>query len=106
MAKILGGKGDYGVQFGYYGMLMAPVIVINAVLTFVPIVGGLVGLLVALYALYLLTISIKEAHQLDTSKAVLAWLIPAIVISIVAMIIFGAAVMSMGGLGALGARRF
>jgi hypothetical protein len=53
-------------------------------------IGGLLGL----YMLWPLTVSIRHVHRMNTLKAVLAWLVPGIVLSIIAVII-GAAITAM-----------
>ncbi|VVB73621.1 Yip1 domain protein [uncultured archaeon] len=93
MAKILGGKGEFSQQYCLYSLFGAP-IAIAGVLNIVPVLGGILNGLLSLYMLYPLTLSIKEVHKLDTVKAVLAWLIPGIVLAIVAFIV-GAAIAAM-----------
>jgi len=94
MAKVLGGKGEYGRQYYLYSLFGAPVTVINSVLGLVPFIGGLLSGLLSLYMLYPLTVSIKEVHKLDTVKAVLAWLVPVIIIAVILALV-GAAIATM-----------
>ena len=89
MAKLLGGKGEFGVHFGLMALVMAPMFLLSNALNIVPFVGGILSILVTLYVLYPLTISVKEAYGLDTVKAVVSWLVP-VVILIVTMVVFAA----------------
>jgi len=94
MAKVLGGKGEFPQQYYLYSLFGAPIGLASAVIGLVPLVGGIVSGLLSLYMLWPLTVSIKQVHRLDTVKAVLAWLIPGIVLAIIAAII-GAAITAM-----------
>ena len=101
VAGLFGGKGNYGTLFGYMGMYTAPLLIISGILMIIPIVGGLVSLLLGLYSLYLLTVAIRENYGLTTMKAVLVWIVPSIVVAILATLFVGAAVLAMlGGAGA------
>lgn len=94
MAKLLGGKGSYSDQFYLYSLFGAPVMLVSGVLSIVPIVGGLIGGLLSLYSLYPLTMALKQVHGFDTMKAVIAWLVPGIIVAIIAVIV-GAAIIAM-----------
>jgi hypothetical protein len=87
MAKILGGKGNFETQYYLLAIFHAPIIIIISSLSLIPIIGYFISLVIHIYALYLLTLSIREAHELDTAKAVLTWLIPGLII-IILLIIF------------------
>lgn len=100
IAKLLGGKGEFTQQYYVFTLFWAPITLINGVLGLVPVIGSLVSGLLSLYALYPLTLSIKQVHKLDTLKAVLAWLIPGIVLAIIAVIV-GAALAAMLGMAYL-----
>jgi len=87
MAKILGGKGNFGTQYYLWAIFYAPIIIIINLISLIPIIGNFISLAILIYALYLLTLSIKEAHELDTIKAILVWLIPGIVIAIIIVLL-------------------
>jgi hypothetical protein len=89
-AKLLGGKGGYGVQSHLIALYLAPLMVVMTVLGLIPVVGGIIGLLLELYSLYLLTMALKSAHGFDTVKAALVWLIPAILMAVLAFVMVGA----------------
>lgn len=101
MSKLLGGTGTFAQQYYLMAIWMAPVMLLGMVLNLVPIVGQLIGLLLNLYGLYLGTLAIKEAQGLSTLKAVLAWLIPIIVLGILAMVVAAAMFAALlGGIAA------
>lgn len=90
-AKLLGGKG-YGF-FNYFSVSLyvsAAVTLFMAIiypLLLIPFLNIVVILGILIYCLYLTTILIKAYFELSTIKAVLAWLIPAIVLLIIAIIL-------------------
>ena len=99
IAKFLGGKGNFKTQAYLYAIYIAPIGVITAVLNLIPVAGPILSLIVSLYGLYLLTMSLKEAHGFTVGKAVLTWLIPALIVVVIAAIIGAAiATMVLGGL--------
>ena len=91
IAKLLKGQGTFDTHMYFIALLYSPIVIIQGVLSIIPIVGAALGVLVSLYGLYLLTIAIKQAHKVSTEKAVLIWLIPVIVIALIlaAMVIGG-----------------
>lgn len=86
VAKILGGKGSFGTQLHLTYAPYAPLTIASTILGLIPVVGGWLGLLLAVYYLYPLTIAMKETHKLGTVKAVVAWLVPAVLAFIVSAI--------------------
>jgi hypothetical protein len=93
VARLLGGKGDFG-RFAYltatYG---APIQLLSALLGFVPLLGACVAVLLALYSLVLLFFAIKVEYSFSDGKS-----IGTIVLAIVApMVVCGCAVVTLGG---------
>jgi hypothetical protein len=77
---------------------------VTAVLNIIPFLGPLFGFVIGIYELYLLTLALTVTHQYSTTKAVVTWLIPALVAFVLALcvgLIVGAAMFNaiMGGLG-------
>lgn len=99
IAKVLGGKGGYGQQFHLSALMVVPVVVINAILGIIPVLGGLVGLLVSLYGIWLQILAVKEAHAFSTERAAVAVLLPIVVLGLLVAIF---AVMFAAVLGAVG----
>lgn len=99
VAKILGGSGGYTTQFYLTSLYAVPVAIIVGILSIIPLIGSLIAFLVSLYALYLLTLALGETHGFSLLKAVLCWLIPVIILSV--LVVAGLA-MFIGSLGSLG----
>ncbi len=91
-ARILGGQGSFSQQFYLYALALAPLQIISACVTgliFIPVVGilfWLVSLALGLAALYYQVLSIREAHQVGTGKAIAILVVPIIVLCV---LIFG-----------------
>jgi hypothetical protein len=94
VAMLLGGKGSFGDMYYLLSLFVGPI----AILGLIPSVG----FLASLYGLYLLTLAIMEVHGFDTLKAVLVWLIPAIVVGVLVAVVFAAFFATLFGAGALG----
>jgi len=82
-AKIFGGKGDYTLQTYLISLPMSALVLISGVLGWIPILGGIISFIASIWYLYPLTIVLKQTHKYTTGKAVLTWLIPAIIITII-----------------------
>jgi hypothetical protein len=98
IARLLGGRGDYKTQSYLIALYSAPMGIVITVLNLVPILGSILSLLGAIYSLYLLTLSLKETHGFSTGKAVLTWLIPFLVIAVIAIavaLVFAVALVSL-----------
>ncbi|MFH1424058.1 MAG: YIP1 family protein [archaeon] len=94
-AKILGGNGSLTTQLYLSALFMAPMMVLMGILMLIPFAGTILLFLLELYGLYLLTLSLKEAHGFSTGRAVLSWLLPVIVIGIIMIAFVGLAFMAM-----------
>ena len=75
VAKLLGGKGGYGAQLHMTSAPLALTLIISGILTIIPFIGPIMGIVVILYYLYPMTLAIRETHKFSTLKAVLSWLI-------------------------------
>ena len=108
-AKLLGGKGTFTEFFYLDAIYTAPILIITGLLNLIPFLGGIAAFLVSLYSFYLLTLVIKEAHQLSTGKAVAVWLVPIIIFVVLAVLLMVALIGAAGaailkGLAASGSR--
>lgn len=97
VAKLLGGTGDFATHYFLPSLFVIPVTILSLILNFIPILGSILGFILALYNLYLITLAYKEAHGLSTLKAVLVWLLPVIVIFGLFILLFGALFVAMAG---------
>ncbi len=92
-AKLLGGKGDFTLQTYFLSLYAAPIIIIGTLLNFIPVVGGILALLPLIYALYPLTIALREAHEFSTLRAILTWGIPYLVLLVIFGLLVGSVVL-------------
>jgi hypothetical protein len=102
-ARLFSGKGNYNSQTHLIALYTAPIMVLSAILNIIPMLGAFVAALLSLYSLYLLTMALKATHGFSTTKAIATWLVPAIVLFIVAIIIIlaiGTAIFSIMGIDA------
>jgi len=86
-AKLLKGKGNFTTQTYLVALVSAPCMVIVAAINIIPFMGMILSLFVGIYELYLLTLALREVHQYSTGRAILSWLIPAIVLVVIAFVI-------------------
>jgi hypothetical protein len=65
IAKMLGGNGSYMEQSWVMSTFWAPILV----LTNIPIIGGIIGLVAWIYSLYLMYLALQPTHRMNSSKA-------------------------------------
>jgi hypothetical protein len=101
--RFFGGTATYGELLRTLGFAMAPG-VLN-ILGFIPFLGGLIGVVVAVWSLVAGIIAIRQALDFDTGKAiataVIGWAIMMAVVMTFVVTIFGAAILGAGLMGAL-----
>ena len=109
IAKLLGGNGTFEQQYYLISITAIPMLllsivvnVIAGILGIIPFLGAIIAFLAILatnlYALYLQTMAIKEAHQFSTLKAVATWFIPAIIYVLVVVAVVAALLVSIMGI--------
>ena len=98
--RLFDGTADPGELLRTLGYASGPRIL--ALLSFIPCLGGLAGLVGAIWALVTGVVAVRQALDFDTTKAVLTcivgWVI-ALVISIVVGLVFGVGAFGLGVLG-------
>jgi hypothetical protein len=83
-AKIFKGQGSYAQQTFALSLPTSALLLIDGVVGWVPIFGiPIISVIAGLYYLYPLTIVLRETHRYSTGRAVLTWLIPAIIIFVI-----------------------
>ena len=85
-ALLFGGKGNYKTQSYLYAIYSAPLSIISSIVSLIPLIGPFLALLALVYGLYLLTMSLKEAHQYSIGKALLTWLVPFLIIAVIIIV--------------------
>ncbi len=101
VAKLFGGKGGLMDQANLVATFVVPLTVVIAILNLIPFAGGLLALVVEIYSLYLLTLALSVVHNYTTVRALLSWLIPGLILFVLAFVLVGAALLAI--LGASGA---
>ncbi len=84
-AKILGGKGDFSTQTYLMSLFTTPLVVLSLV-RLIPN-GWILYLPIALYCLQPLTLALRESHGFSIIRAVLAWLMPNIILSLIPVLL-------------------
>lgn len=87
LAKVFGGKGNFNTQTYLFSLYQAPIILIATLVSFIPVAGIIIGFVIELYALYLLTLALKETHNYSTGKAIATWLVPMIILIVITLIL-------------------
>jgi len=113
VSMIMGGKAAFGKLYYMISLPFAPLYTISGLASIVFMVIGvlvlpikgvlgmvsvLVTLLLAIYGLYLVTLSLDSLYKYGKLKAVVAWLVPTMVLAGIVLLILGAAFLSMIGL--------
>ena len=99
IALLLGGKGNFLHQSYLFAIFSAPLGIITSVLFLIPIVGMVAAVVLAIYSLYLSTLSLKLVHRFSTGKAVMTWLIPIIIAMLLGLVAAAALVGILGQYG-------
>jgi hypothetical protein len=88
LAKLFGGSGTFLDQ-GYLSLLyIVPLDLASTVLRFLPLLGGLIALAIAIYEIFLQIYVIQAAHRLSGGKATAVVLLPvAIAIVLIVLVI-------------------
>jgi len=80
LARLLGGNGDFGRYAYLLASFQAPITILNAVLNFIPVAGGCLAIAFSLYGFILAYFATKVEHNLSSGRALIAVLIPLILI--------------------------
>jgi len=94
LAKLLGGQGDFGNYAYLNATFRAPIMIISAILGFVPGLGGCLGGLLSLYGLVLTYYATKVEYNLTSGKAIAVVIIPLLVV----ILLFACAIFGVVGL--------
>ena len=91
IATLLGGRGNYGNYTYLLASFEAPIAVINAVISFIPVAGGCLAVILSIYSIVLTYFATKVEYNLTSGKAIAVVLIPVfVVLLLVACAVFGA----------------
>lgn len=106
VAKMLGGQGaDFGTHAYLDSLSYTPLRVVSTVVAIIPVIGGLVGLLLLLYQLYLQGLGLQASQRLPAGKAMLAAFMPLIIGAVLGCLgVFACGALLAGMLGAANSR--
>ncbi len=103
VAKLVGGEGDFERQTFALATFTAPLMIVNAALQVIPILGGCAAFALYIYQVVLTYFAVKVAHNLTTGKALIVTLVPLIICLICAGIfVAGIVMLVIGGLASSG----
>lgn len=76
IARILGGIGQYGRYTYLYSTFAAPLMIVTSVLGFIPVLGGCVSAILAIYQLVLAYYATKVEYNLTQGRAIIVVVAP------------------------------
>jgi hypothetical protein len=79
IAKLLGGTGSYEGQTYLMATYTAPLMIINGIVTVIPIAGGCLAFIIGIYNLVLTYFALKVSHDFTSGKAITTLLIPVLI---------------------------
>lgn len=79
IARILGGIGQYGRYAYLYSTFAAPLMIVTSVLGFIPVLGGCVSAILAIYHLVLAYYATKVEYNLTQGRAIMVVVAPLLV---------------------------
>jgi len=87
--RLFGGTGDFRQQAYLISLFFVPLIIISAILAFIPIIGWLIAFILGIYGLFLTTFAVQSEQKIGTGQAVVTWIVAGIVTGIVISIVTG-----------------
>lgn len=97
ICKAQGGTGTLQSQVALLGTFVPPMLLISLLLGRIPVLGGIIGLVLSIYQLYLYIVATQAAQNVTMGKAALAVLLPGLlVLCCVVVLGFGLAAALLG----------
>lgn len=90
VARALGGVGEFGRYAYLNAAFVAPVTIISALLSFIPVLGGCLSLFLVIYEIVLCYFATKVEHQLTSGRAIITVLSP-LILAVILVSCFGVA---------------
>jgi len=101
IAKMVGGNGSYMEQSWVMSTFWAPILV----LTNIPIIGGIIGLVAWIYSLYLTYLALQPTHRMNSSQALTVVGILVAIVVVLGLCAFFTVGLAFLGLAAAGGTR-
>ena len=87
-AKLLGGKGSFTKYYYLSSIIHVPIMIIGYAVGLVPCLGSLVSLALGIYSIYLIVIALRELHGFSTMRAIVAYILPILVLAAIIAVLF------------------
>ena len=104
ICKAEGGTGTLQSQVALLGTFVPPVLLISLIVSQIPFLGGIAGLVLAIYEMYLYIVATQAAQNVTVGKAAVAVLLPGLLV-LCCVVVFGfglaAALLGSGALNGL-----
>jgi hypothetical protein len=84
---LFGGESGYAQTLGVFGYATA-LTALGSVLSLIPLVGGLAGLLLGLYGIYVQARGLEQFQDISFGKSVLAIILPGLILGAIVLVIF------------------
>jgi hypothetical protein len=97
--RVFGGTADWGELLRTLGFAQVPGVL--AILTVIPVIGGLVAIVVGIWSIVAAVVAIRQALDFDTTRAILTAISAVIVIIVVSVVIGILTGVSMGVIGTI-----
>ena len=78
IASVLGGRGQYGRYVYLTATYSAPLMIVGSVLGFIPVLGGCLSLILAIYQFVLTYYAVKVEYGLSQGRAIVVVVIPVV----------------------------
>jgi hypothetical protein len=88
ICKAQGGTGTFEIQVALLGTFVPPLLLISTLLGQIPVLGGIIGLVLGIYQMYLYIVATQAAQNVTMGKAALAVLLPGLLV-LCCIVIFG-----------------
>lgn len=98
LCKILGGKGTFADQYFQFSILGSGATILGFILNIIPIAGSILASLLGLYYLYPVFMVYRGVHKFSNMKAALAVIIPIVLGAILAVLLMGYFIASLGSM--------
>lgn len=102
LSRAFGGTGTFGELAWGLSLFSSPLSVVSAILALIPVVGGFATFALSVYGLYLTYMAIQSGMNLPGNKALYVILVLFLITLGLFCFLFGAAALTIFGLGATG----
>ncbi|MFH0927425.1 MAG: Yip1 family protein [Candidatus Micrarchaeota archaeon] len=102
VAKIFGGKANFGKFYYVTSTFSAPIAILCTLLDLVPCIGWLLALILGVYGICLAVITLEKLYGFGAIKAIAVFLLPGIVLAVILVVIMVVLIGTMTSVALLG----